>query len=69
MPVENIRPPTVVGATMYQHEFPKKAGQPEDKSTTIDNLKTGGPLFGITTYRENFFPKTSPTVSFVHFGL
>ncbi len=65
IPVKHLNPGKVVSDSVYQHEYPKKTTEIESKFVVTDNLKTGGPLIGLTTYQENFLPKISPTMSFV----
>lgn len=64
MPTERLSQQKVVSNTNYKEEFPKKVSSNDPKSVHADNLKTGGPMSGLTTYHENFFAKKSPTIPF-----
>lgn len=65
MPMERVNQQKVVNNTNYKDEFPKKETSLEKKAYHSDNLKTGGPMIGLTTYSSNYFAKQSPTVPFV----
>jgi len=61
LPTEVKNDQVVVGISNYRDEFGKKHTELEHPKKFKDNLHTGGPMAGTTTYKQNFIPKSSPS--------